>query len=573
MPKAVGIDLGATNCVVSVLEAGEFPVIPTAEGARMTPSVVGFAKSGEVLVGEAARRQATTNPERTVSSIIRLMGTSWTVDIDGRPHSAEQIGAILLEKLKGDAERFLGDTVAQAVITVPGYCSRAHRMATIAAGRIAGLDVLAVVNAASAVATGHAMGNPLLSRTPTDYDDGTTLVLDLGGAKCDVSVLQIGDDVIEVVATSGDTHLGGDDWDQRIVDWLLQQFSRDHGVDLARDTVALARMKEAAARAKIELSAVQGTEIELPFLAASASGPLHLTYRLTRDTFEKLTADLVKACASLVNRTVNDAGVMTSAIRHVVVVGGSTRRPAIQELVETLFGKRRITGVNNPDDVAAIGAAVCAGVLKGEVRDLLLLEVTPVSIGIETQDGTMTRLVERNTTIPTRRWETFTTPDGAPPPVDVHVLQGDHERASANESLGRVQIGGDAPPKGASSGIEVTLDIDQHGTVHAVATRRALRAEARPSQDAAPQQASPFCRACIDATTAEAAGPISSVNGVGTVLLGKDDPCSECGSVIAMKWRFVFVPVKALGRYRVVHFKTGRGVMKTQMFYSRRLKE
>jgi molecular chaperone DnaK len=468
MPKAVGIDLGTTNSVVSALEAGEPTVIPNAEGARTTPSVVGFSKAGEVLVGEVAKRQAITNPDRTIRSVKRQMGTNWSIDIDGKRYTPQEISARILQKLKRDAESYLGDTVTQAVITVPAYFNDAERTATKEAGQIAGLEVLRIINEPTAAALAYGLDK--------EGADQTILVFDLGGGTFDVSVLEIGDGVFEVKSTHGDVHLGGDDWDQRVIDWLAQAFKNAHGIDLAQDKFAGQRLKEAAEKAKIELSQVQSTQINLPFISAGAEGPLHLDEQLTRAKFQELTADLVDRCRGPFEQAIADAGLKLGDLDHVVLVGGSTRMPAIQDLVKSITGKESHKGVN-PDEVVAIGAAVQAGVLKGEVKDVLLLDVTPLSLGIETKGGIMTKLIERNTTIPTRRTEVFTTAEDFQPSVEIHVIQGEREMASFNKTLGKFQLVDLPPaPRGVPQ-IEVTFDIDANGIVHVSAKDRATSKE------------------------------------------------------------------------------------------------
>ncbi len=469
MGKAVGIDLGTTNSVVSVLEAGEPTVIPNAEGARTTPSVVGFSKTGEVLVGEVAKRQAITNPDRTIRSVKRHMGTNWTIDIDDKKYTPQEISARVLQKLKRDAESYLGATVDQAVITVPAYFDDAQRTATKEAGQIAGLEVLRIINEPTAAALAYGLEK--------DGDaDQTVLVFDLGGGTFDVSVLDIGDGVFEVKATHGDTSLGGDDWDQRVIDWLVEQFKNENGVDLGADKMALQRLKEAGEKAKIELSQVQETTINLPFITATAAGPLHLDYKLTRSKFQELTSDLVDRCKTPFELAIKDAGLSMGEIDHVVMVGGSTRMPAIYELVHKMTGKEPHKGVN-PDEVVAVGAAVQAGVLKGEVKDVLLLDVTPLSLGIETKGGMMTKLIERNTTIPTKRSEVFTTAEDSQPSVEIHVLQGEREMAAYNKTLGKFQLVDLPPaPRGVPQ-IEVSFDIDANGIVHVNAKDKATNKE------------------------------------------------------------------------------------------------
>jgi molecular chaperone DnaK len=469
MAKAVGIDLGTTNSVVSVLEAGERVVIPNAEGARTTPSIVAFSKTGEVLVGEVAKRQAITNPDRTFRSIKRQMGTSWkSEDIDGKNYSSQEISARILMKLKRDAEAYLGTTVTDAVITVPAYFNDAERTATKEAGAIAGLNVLRIINEPTAAALAYGLDK--------SSQDETILVFDLGGGTFDVSVLEIGDGVFEVKSTHGDTHLGGDDWDQRIIDWLVQQFKGAHNVDLSQDRMALQRLKEAAEKAKIELSQTQQTQINLPFITATAEGPLHLDEQLSRSKFQEMTADLVERCRVSFEKALTDAGLKKDQVNHVILVGGSTRMPAVQDLVFSLTGKEPNKTVN-PDEVVAEGAAVQAGVLKGEVKDVLLLDVTPLSLGIETKGGVMTKLIERNTTIPTRRTEVFTTADDNQPSVEIKVLQGEREMAAYNSELGTFTLSDlPAAPRGVPQ-IEVTFDIDANGIVVVSAKDRATNKE------------------------------------------------------------------------------------------------
>lgn len=456
MARAVGIDLGTTNSVISVLEGGEPKVIANAEGNRTTPSVVAFAKNGEVLVGDQAKRQAITNPGRTIRSVKRDMGTDWSIDIDGKTFTPQEIAARILQKLKADAEAYLGEPITKAVITVPAYFGDAQRQATKEAGQIAGLEVERIVNEPTAAALAYGLDKK---------NDETILVFDLGGGTFDVSILEIGEGVFEVKSTAGDTHLGGDDWDDKVMEWLVEAFKSEYGVDLSKDPMAMTRLKEAAEKAKIELSSVQETEINLPFITATADGPIHMLRTLKRSDFEQMTDELLARIRGPFKRAIEDAGVSLSDLDHIILVGGSTRMPAVQALVSHMSGGKEPNRGVNPDEVVALGAAIQAGVLTGDVSNILLLDVTPLTLGVETEGRVFTKMIERNTTIPTRRSEIFTTASNSQPEVEIHVIQGERAMATDSMSLGRFKLQDLPPAPRGIPQIEVTFDIDANGIV------------------------------------------------------------------------------------------------------------